>query len=301
MFIILCILFIGFFYLLFLYFSQKKMLIRIILLLKNFSAHQNINIPISEKFDSQIAMLLKNLQSTQLSVIESSMRDKNKLQSLISDLAHQLKTPLTNLKMYQCILDDPSLSQKEDKIFKKKLKVQISKIEWIVYNLVNCMKLEENAISFTTKPLPLKDTVMESIDSVQFSADLKNIRIVCSNSADWDMQVIHNHDWTREVFINILENAIKYSKENSEISLDIFTTELYSIVSVSDKGIGIKEEYLSKIFQRFYRCPEACHLSGNGIGLYLSRLILEKENGYISVESTYQEGSTFKIWLPKAL
>jgi signal transduction histidine kinase len=143
-----------------------------------------------------------------------------------------------------------------------------------------------------------KKTLIESIDSVQFSADLKNIQITCQKSTNWDINVIHNYDWTREVFINVLENAIKYSDINSEISINISKTELYVIISISDHGIGIKEQNLSKIFQRFYRCPEVYHLNGNGIGLYLSRLILEKENGYITVESIYEKGSTFNIWLP---
>lgn len=149
------------------------MIKNIVLLLKNFSTYQDINFPINENFDSQIAMLLKALQKNQLSIIESSVKDKDMLQSLISDLAHQLKTPLTNLKMYQRILDDPSLTLEENELFKNKLKVQVSKIEWIVHSLVNCMKLEENTISFTTKSLPIKKTLIESIDSVQFSADFK--------------------------------------------------------------------------------------------------------------------------------
>lgn len=94
------------------------MIKNIVLLLKNFSTYQDINFPINENFDSQIAMLLKALQKNQLSIIESSVKDKDMLQSLISDLAHQLKTPLTNLKMYQRILDDPSLTLEENELFK---------------------------------------------------------------------------------------------------------------------------------------------------------------------------------------
>lgn len=101
MLIIFSIFFIMFCYLLFIYLSQKRMIKNIVLLLKNFSTYQDINFPINENFDSQIAMLLKALQKNQLSIIESSVKDKDMLQSLISDLAHQLKTPLTNLKMYQ--------------------------------------------------------------------------------------------------------------------------------------------------------------------------------------------------------
>lgn len=178
------------------------------------------------------------------------------------------------------------------------MKVQISKIEWIVQSLVNCMKLEEKTISFTTKSLPLKKTIFDAIDGVQFIADLKNIRIICNESSTWNINVVHNYNWTREVFINVLENAIKYSDDNSEIFIDIFKTELYSIISISDNGIGIKKQDFNKIFQRFYRCPEVCHLNGSGIGLYLSRLILERQNGYITVESVHKKGSTFKIWLP---
>lgn len=300
MYIIVFILSILIFYLLFVISSQKKQMQQIILLLKNFSNQEDIDIPITENFDSHVAMLLKYIQTQHICIEESSRKDRDKLQILISDLSHQLKTPLTNLKMYQCILDDDDLTPNEIQKFKEKLKIQISKIEWIVHSLINCMGLEENTISFSVESLPIHATILEAIESVQFSAELKNIQITLSEQFNQKISVIHNLNWTREIFINILENAIKYSDYNSEIVVNIYRTELYSIISITDFGIGIKKHELNKIFQRFYRSPEVSNIEGNGIGLYLSRLISEKENGYITVESTYKNGTTFNIWLPNS-
>lgn len=252
---------------------------------------------IDENINSQISMLLNNLQENQLYLVESSLEEHNKLQSLISDLSHQLKTPLTNLKMYQSFLDEDDLSIKEIQKFKEKMRAQMSKIEWVIHSLINCMRLEENIIDFSAEALPVKPTIVDAIDSVQFSADLKEINLKLSPQFDHRILVCHNYNWTREVLINILDNAIKYSPPRSNIDIHLEETEMYTVICVSDQGMGIHTEEINQIFQRFYRSPDTKSIEGSGIGLYLSRLILEKEHAYITVESTVKKGSTFKIWL----
>lgn len=262
--------------------------------------NDKMDIKIGENINSQIAMLLNNIQENQSYLVQSALEEHDKLQSLISDLSHQLKTPLTNLKMYQSILDDDDLSVKEIQTFKEKIRTQMAKIEWIVHSLINCMRLEENIITFSVEILPVKFTIIDAIDSIQINADLKEIKLELSLEFNQRIMVLHNFNWTREVLINILDNAIKYSPVKSSINIHLETTEMYTVICISDQGMGIRAEEINQIFQRFYRSSDTKNTEGSGIGLYLSRLILEKEQAYITVESTLKKGSTFKIWLQNA-
>ncbi|MCR5122297.1 MAG: sensor histidine kinase, partial [Ruminococcus sp.] len=104
--------------------------------------------------------------------------------------------------------------------------------------------------------------------------------------------------WTREALFNILDNAVKYSPEKSSIAVDVQMYEMFVCISVSDNGIGIAEDELPRIFGRFYRGQNVREQSGVGIGLYLSRRIIEEQGGYITVESVPGKGSVFRIFLP---
>lgn len=107
----------------------------------------------------------------------------------------------------------------------------------------------------------------------------------------------HNRKWTVEVFVNLLENAIKYTDKGGAISIRVKPYELYTEIQFSDNGRGIRKEELTDIFKRFYRSPEVENMEGSGIGLYLSNLILEKEKGYITATSEYGKGSSFSVFL----
>lgn len=100
-----------------------------------------------------------------------------------------------------------------------------------------------------------------------------------------------------EVFVNLLENAVKYTQEGGRIFITVHPYEIYTEIRISDNGRGIRQEELTDIFKRFYRSPEVENLEGSGIGLYLSNLILEKEKGYITVTSEYGKGSSFSVFL----
>lgn len=298
-FVIIALLLMMIFYLLLIVIHKCKQERKIIYTLEDFS-NNNLNVIVNETLDSQVTMLLKNIRENQEYVIESAFYEKNNLQGIISDLSHQLKNPLTNVKMYHTLLDEDDLTVEEIQLFKEKLRIQLSKIEWVIHSLINCMRLEEGSIHFEFEPLPISRTIKDAVDSIRINADVKNISIK-TDCIVQQISILHNYNWTREVFINVLENAIKYSCENTEITISINKTELYTIICITDEGIGIKENELNLIFQRFYRSTDVKNAEGSGIGLYLSRLILEKENGYITVESIYGKGSTFKIWLQNVL
>ena len=123
----------------------------------------------------------------------------------------------------------------------------------------------------------------------------QNLRI---NSEPYeDVRLFHNRKWTAEVFVNILENAVKYTKPGGTIRIAVHSFELYTEILFADSGCGIRKEEIPCIFGRFYRGKDAKGVEGSGIGLYLSNLILEKEKGYMTVRSVYGEGSCFSVFL----
>lgn len=221
--------------------------------------------------------------------------EKEQVKSLVSNMSHQLKTPLANLSLYTDILSNPRLTEEKKADAAQKLKRQIDKLDWIIGSLAKMVKLEQNAIAFDTAPLSIRETILDAVDTVYEKAEKKHIALT-SEPYD-DIFLYHNRKWTAEVFANILENAVKYTAPGGAVQISVRPYEIYTEITFTDNGCGIREEEIPQIFQRFYRSPEAEHTEGSGIGLYLSNLILEKEKGYIAVKSVYGEGSCFSVFL----
>lgn len=156
-------------------------------------------------------------------------------------------------------------------------------------------KLEDGVIEFEVKELLIKDTLIQSISTIFNKAEAKNIRINLEPFSD--IKLVHNKKWTIEAIVNVLENAIKYSPSDSTITISVIKMELYTKITIKDEGIGIDSRELNDIFKRFYRSKNVENQNGTGIGLYLTRLILEKENGNIIVESKLGSGCCFSIFL----
>jgi signal transduction histidine kinase len=274
--------------------KEKKVIIEC---LENIRMGKKNTYPCNEDSDvSRIAFLLQNIEGTYTLVTQEAYKEKESIKYVISNLSHQLKTPLANIKLYETFLEDCNLSVENRNLFQEKMRGQIGKLEWILESIIKCTRLEEGAIDFEAKMLSIKKTISSAIDTVTLKAAEKNIDITAEGTI-LDIDLYHNMKWTREVFINLLENAIKYSPDNSTIKIDIEQLETYTRISVKDEGIGIRKKEFSKIFQRFYRCKDAENIEGSGIGLYLCRLILEKEKGNITVSSNYGDGSTFQVYL----
>ncbi len=226
--------------------------------------------------------------------LNQAQEEKEQVKSLISNMSHQLKTPLGNVMMYRELLEDTDDICRQ-KQFLKKMKQQLDKTDWILQSLFKMARLEQGAIQFEAQAASLKETLLGAVNSVYAKAEKKNIRIEAVPFEDF--RLFHNPRWTAEVFCNILENAIKYSKENSRIQIQVIPMELFTEIQFADEGIGIRREELTLIFKRFYRSREVENLEGSGVGLYLSRLILEKEKGYMTVTSEYGRGSSFHVFL----
>lgn len=243
------------------------------------------------KLQHQTIKLTKILQS-QNTRIE---KDKNEIKTLISDIAHQLKTPLTNMKMYSEFLQDENLTKEEREEFNKIILLSLDKLCFLVESMIKMSRLESSVISIKPKLGDLNDTVILAISQLYKKAGLKNIHI---NFEEKDkVSIYHDKKWTCEAIFNIIENGIKYSPSNTVINIVIEKYEIFTKIDIKDEGVGISEEEIPKIFSRFYRGKNVSEEEGVGIGLYLSREIIRKQNGYIKVLST-GEGSIFSVFLP---
>ncbi len=228
----------------------------------------------------------------------SSKEDKEAISRLVSDLSHQLKTPLANIAMYTELLKDSTLSEGEKQEFILRTGEQAAKMEWLMQTLLKTSRLEVGMIEFEVTPGYIKETIANSITAVYAQAAGKNIRIVISEFED--SKLMHNPKWTAEAISNILENAIKYSESATEITITATKMEFYTRIEIKDQGVGIAKSEYNLIFQRFYRSKQVDQKDGSGLGLYLGQLILSKEGGYITVASEPGKGSSFFLFIPNA-
>lgn len=244
---------------------------------------------------SALISKVKQIQEVLGSHVQGAEKEKEQVKSLVSNMSHQLKTPLANLSLYAEILGKEELAPDRRARFAGKLKRQVEKLGWITESLAKMVKLEQNIDGFEVKDTKIRQTILDAVDTVYEKLENKKIRLIMEPFED--IQLYHNRKWTAEVFVNLLENAVKYTREGGTVSIGVKTYEIYTEIQIADNGRGIRQEELTDIFKRFYRSREAEDIEGSGIGLYLSGLILEKEKGYMTVVSEYGEGSCFSVFL----
>lgn len=244
---------------------------------------------------SALAGKTKRIQEKMELEILHARKEKEQVKSLISNMSHQLKTPLAGLMMYRELLEAPDLPQEKRKQFLEKMKQQSEKLDWILKSLFKMVRLEQGAIVFEPGAYSLKETLLGAVNTIYAKAEKKNLQICTEPFAD--RSVLQHPKWTGEVFENLLENAVKYTQPGGEIHIRVNSMELYTQIQIQDTGMGIPPQEQTEIFKRFYRGKAAENLEGSGIGLYLSRLILEKEKGYMTVSSAPGKGSTFSVFL----
>ena len=244
---------------------------------------------------SALAGKTKRIQEKMELEIQHAREEKEQVKSLISNMSHQLKTPLAGLMMYRELLEAPDLPQEKRKQFLEKMKQQSEKLDWILKSLFKMVRLEQGAIVFEPGAYSLKETLLGAVNTIYAKAEKKNLQICTEPFAD--RSVLQHPKWTGEVFENLLENAVKYTQPGGEIHIRVNSMELYTQIQIQDTGMGIPPQEQTEIFKRFYRGKAAENLEGSGIGLYLSRLILEKEKGYMTVSSAPGKGSTFSVFL----
>ena len=220
--------------------------------------------------------------------------EKNEIKSLISDISHQLKTPLANMKMYSEFLQQEDLSEEERKEFYEIILLSLDKLCFLVESMIKMSRLDSSVINLHKTNADINDAVVSAISQLYKKAQLKNINI--KFEPEQKTFIDYDRKWTSEAIFNIIENAIKYSPADTTISISIEKYEIFTRIDIKDQGIGISEEEIPKIFGRFYRGRNVLDEEGIGIGLYLSREIISKQGGYIKVKSS-EAGSVFSIFL----
>ncbi len=237
---------------------------------------------------------MRYLTSSKLSA-QKTAQERKELQELVSDISHQTKTPLSNILLYTQLLQGQDIDEQSRQLVDE-IRQQSEKLEFLIQFLVKTSRLETGTFQLAPLKNNIDSVIDAAIEQITPKAESKQIKIMYSSqshTAKFDIK------WTHEALFNILDNAVKYSPRNSVIKITVYAYEMFAGVFVADQGIGIPEEELPRIFGRFYRGQNVREQNGVGIGLYLCRKIIEGQGGYITAESTVNQGSIFKIFLPR--
>ncbi|WP_082691587.1 sensor histidine kinase [Paenibacillus rubinfantis] len=221
---------------------------------------------------------------------------RSQLQTLLSDISHQTKTPLSSIRLYAELLEEIPELNEEAHQYAAQVKAQAVKLDWLIGSLIKMSRLETGMIALQTAVSPLIPTISQAVSQVYAAAERKSIPIAID--CDPEIQVRHDSKWTGEALFNLLENAVKYSADGKGIRISVQAGEMFTRIDVADQGMGIAEQEWNEIFKRFYRSKDAAQYEGVGIGLYLAREIIAAQGGYIKVSSRLSEGSVFSVFLP---
>lgn len=254
---------------------------------------RDYNEEITSQLKNEIYKMTNKLNEQQ----HSLEKEKRYLSETLSDISHQLKTPLTSLYVIQDVLEE----EKDEKIrhnFLKQNATQLRKIEWLVTSLLKVSRLDSGMVEMKKKKVNVKKMIEQVILPLSIPIELKNIQILIEGESNIFLSIDQN--WVSEALTNILKNSIEHSMENGHIMINIIENPIYTRITIEDNGSGIKNEDLPHIFERFYQGTNASKDSV-GIGLNLAQKILELNGGEIEVESKEGKGSTFFITFYKKL
>lgn len=258
--------------------------------------NRQFDIDINDFNEGELSILKNEISKTTImlrQVADNSVKDKLNLKDSLGDISHQLKTPLTSITiMIDNILDSPDMNEKTRKKFLINIKREILNINFLVMSLLKLSKFDANVVKFNKESVYLKDIITESIKNVSMIKELKNITIKVSG--DDDIKLLCDFKWQVESITNILKNSIEHTSEYGTVEVNYSENKLYTRILIKDNGKGIDSDDLPHIFDRFYKGKNGSDDSF-GIGLSLSKTIIEKEGGSIIVKSTPNIGTIFTI------
>lgn len=251
---------------------------------------------IDENTEDELSSLKNELYKITVMLKEeadNSEKQKEALTTSISDISHQLKTPLTSILI---MLDNLSESDNMDKQTRDKFIAEISRqienMNWLVISLLKLSRLDAGVVEFESQRINANKLVNEVISNLEIMTELKNVGFEIE--ANKDCYFIGDYNWNKEAIQNIVKNAIEHTKINTKVKIRIEENSVYTSITVKDEGSGINPKDLKHIFDRFYKSENSSENSF-GIGLSLSKSIIEKQNGYIQVETKENEGTKFII------
>ena len=252
------------------------------------------SLQIDENSEDELSLLDNQIYRTTVKFreqAENSRKDKENLQKSLSDISHQLKTPLTSIiVMVENILDDDDMPLEIRREFLNDIKHNTNTISFLVQSLLKLSKLDAEAVKFRYEQVEVKSIVDECIKNTAVMAEILGVRLETDCN---DIILNCDRKWLCEAITNIIKNCIEHS-HNGNIKITAEQNKLYTKISIKDNGSGITKEDLPHIFERFYKGKNSSDDSV-GIGLSLAKTIIEKQGGYISVSSELNQGSEFVI------
>ena len=236
---------------------------------------------------------LRNILTAQNQMLA---QEKEQIKTLISDISHQIKTPVAAANTFAQLLDDKGISNEERSEYIATLQTSLEKLTFLTNSLIKMSRLESGMISLKPEKNSLNDIILQAVKTVYAKAKEKNITITFDCVQNFE--AVLDFNWTAEAITNVLDNAVKYTPNGGIVGLEITEYPSYLRLDISDNGIGIPEEEQAKIFGRFYRGKYSAGIDGVGIGLYLTRDTIQKQHGYIKVWSD-KNGSSFSGFVRK--
>jgi len=289
--------FLGIIIYLFIKYSSKndKEIDNIIRTLENIN-QKKYDLELETLSEDKFSILKSELYKTTVmlkEVAENSKNAKNNLKNSLSDISHQLKTPLTSiLIMLDDIIDDKDMPEETRDNFLKSIRREIMNINFLVQTILKLSKFDANAIEFNRKSTSLESIIESVIENTSTLADLKNVKI--EKDIERDKEINCDEHWQIEALTNVVKNAIEHSKENSSVKISANSNDLVTTITIKDEGVGMSKKDIKHIFDRFYKGENSAKDS-IGIGLSLAKAIIEEDNGKITVNSKIDEGTTFTI------
>jgi signal transduction histidine kinase len=229
--------------------------------------------------------------------IEKERHNKIFLKDTISDISHQLKTPLAALQMYNEIIANEKTGNEVVEGFTEKSQRELERMETLIQSLLKLARLDAGTITLDKKILPLHDFLNQCVAAFATRAQMEGKTIVLQCNAQ--VALCLDAMWMREAVGNIIKNALDHTKSNDQIEIICEESAVDTEIVIRDNGMGIHPEDIHHIFKRFYRSRFSKDQQGVGIGLPLAKAIIEKHGGVLTVESSLGEGSSFHLVFPK--
>ena len=228
-------------------------------------------------------------------------KEKANLQSLVSDISHQTKTPVANMKLYAELLEEGIARENPDReqmlFMAGEMKKQAERLEFWMQALTKMSRLETNLVTVQPEKQSVEPLIFQAVAQIKPKAEACEIDVKIQGNQK--ITACYDKKWSIEALYNLLDNAVKYSPKGSQVTLHVQEYSMYCEICVEDRGIGMTEEEIPKVFQRFYRGKQVQQKPGVGIGLYLVREIVKKQKGYVKIKSQPGKGSRISLFLPK--
>lgn len=258
--------------------------------------NQNYTLDIEENKEEDLSILKNEIYKTAVTLNEQSLtlkKEKESLKDSLSDISHQLKTPLTSITlMLDTLRENPSLPEEEQREILNNMHRKIKNTNFLVHSLLKLSKFDADTIEFKRKNNRIDTILKEVCDNLSTLSDLKDMNIHIQGNAKEELYC--DYKWQVEALTNIVKNCLEHSENSSSINIEYKTNEIFTKITIQDYGVGIDSKDIPHIFERFYKGKNSSKDS-IGIGLALAKAIIEKENGYITVESKRGQGTTFTI------